>query len=335
MQIKDLGEFGTIDIINQLVSNNRASSRPISQSARNILVDTGDDTAAWSPYETTELITTDTVVQGIHFTLDTISWHDLGWKSLAANISDIAAMGGSPSYAVITLGLPGTTDIADIKELYRGIFSIADKYGVSIVGGDMVGAKEIFITIALTGSIRKTPLMRTTASPGDLIAVSGYVGSSAGGLKLIQENPSVSTEASQYLIKMHQQPIPQIDGGKLILDYGLTTGMDISDGLSDDLAKLCLASGVSATLHIDQIPINPLLKATFPNEYIDLALYGGEDYHILFTGTPEKVVPMITKMPDGAAIIGEITDSEPGCVTLIYPNGEKIVSSRKGWDHFS
>jgi thiamine-monophosphate kinase len=334
MQIKDLGEFGTIDIINKLVSSNRASSRPVSQSARNILVDTGDDTAAWSPYETTELITTDTVVQGTHFTLDTISWHDLGWKSLAANISDIASMGGSPSYAVITLGLPGTTDISDIKELYRGIFSIADQYGVSIVGGDMVRAKEAFITIALTGSIHKTPLMRTTASSGDLIAVSGYIGSSAGGLKLIQENPVVSEEASQYLIEMHRQPIPQIATGQLILDYGLTTGMDISDGLSDDLAKLCLASGVSANLHIDQIPINTLLKITFPNEYIDLALYGGEDYHILFTGTPDKVAQVITKMSDGAAIIGEITRGDPGQVTLVYPNGERTVSSRKGWDHF-
>jgi len=335
MQIKDLGEFGTIDIINKLISSNRASSGSVSQSARNILVDTGDDTAAWSPYETIELITTDTVVQGIHFTLDTISWHDLGWKSLAANISDIASMGGSPSYAVITLGLPGTTDISDIKELYRGIFAISDQYGVSIIGGDMVKAKEAFITIALTGSIHKTPLMRTTASPGDLIAVSGYIGNSAGGLKLIQESPVVSEEASQYLIKMHQQPIPQVSSGRLILDYGLTTAMDISDGLSDDLSKLCLASGVSATLHLDQIPIHILLKSTFPNEYINLALYGGEDYHILFTGTHDKVAQIITKMPDGAAIIGEITHGVPGQVTLVYQNGDQIVSSRKGWDHFN
>jgi len=334
MQIKDLGEFGTIDIINKLISSNRASSRPVSQSARNILVDTGDDTAAWSPYETIELITTDTVVQGIHFTLDTISWHDLGWKSLAANISDIASMGGNPSYAVITLGLPDTTDISDIKELYRGILSIADRYGVSIVGGDMVRAKEAFITIALTGSINKTPLIRTMASPGDLIAVSGYIGSSAGGLKLIQENLVVAEAVSEYLIEMHRLPIPQIASGRLILDYGLTTGMDISDGLSDDLAKLCLASGVSATLHIDKIPIHTLLKSTFPNEYIDLALYGGEDYHILFTGAHDKVSQIITKMSDGAAIIGEITHGVPGQITLVYQNGERIVSSRKGWDHF-
>jgi len=335
MQIKDLGEFGTIDIINQLVSSNRSSSRTISQSAKNILVDSGDDTAAWSPYETIELITTDTVVQGIHFTLDTISWHDLGWKSLSANISDIASMGGSPSYAVITLGLPGTTDISDIKELYRGIFSIADQYGVSIVGGDMVRANEVFITIALTGTIGKKPLMRTTACQGDVIGVSGYIGSSAGGLKIIQENLIVQALASEYLTKMHRQPAPQIASGQVILDLGVATAMDISDGLSDDLAKLCLASNVSAQLHIDQIPMHPFLKSTFPDECIDLALHGGEDYHILFTGTSDKVSQIIATLSDGAAIIGEVTQGNSGQVTLIYPNGEQVISSRKGWDHFS
>ena len=208
----------------------------------------------------TELFTTDTMVEGVHFNRNTTPWTDLGWKSLASNISDIAAMGGLPMYALVTLGLPPETEVEDLKELYAGMMQISKNYGVAIVGGDLVRSPVVFITVSLTGVHPDKPMLRTAARAGDEIGVTGYVGSSGAGLRLLLEDTPAPSEAAKYLRECHRRPHPATEQGRLLSKLGVDTAMDISDGLADDLSKLCQASGLSARIYADQVPVHPLVE---------------------------------------------------------------------------
>ena len=341
MQVKDLGEFGLLKLLNAMIVEQRCGSGNSAGCGFRLLVDTGDDTAAWTTSEATELFTTDTVVEGVHFIRTTTPWNDLGWKSLAANISDIAAMGGLPLHALITLGLPSETEVEDIQELYRGMLEIGNDYGVSLVGGDLVRSPVVFITIALNGVHPGQPMLRSAAKKGDEIAVTGVLGGSGGGLKLLTEsgqesNPSqdVSVEAAEYLRRCHRRPQPAVAEGRTLTDAGVAAAMDLSDGLADDLSKLCLASRSSARIFADRIPVHPLLKQTFPSTYLDLALNGGEDYVLLFTASPSLMKRVLPLLPEGAAVLGQVLDGEPGFVAVMDASGSEQAAGGGGWDHF-
>ena len=339
MQVKDLGEFGLIARLNAMVTQERGGPDNGAAFDFRLLVDTGDDTAAWTTGTATELVatelaTTDTVVEGVHFTRETTPWRDLGWKALAANISDIAAMGGQPSYALITLGLPPETAVAAIEELYRGLLDIGNHYGVAIIGGDIVRSPVLFVTVALTGLRLGPPLLRTAARPGDRIAVTGWLGNSGGGLKLLLGKLNAPDAAADFLRQAHRHPCPAVAAGQTLAQSGVLTAMDVSDGLVDDLSKLCLASGVAARLDAGRTPIHPLLRQAFPAECLDLALHGGEDYVLLFTAPPPVMDKVMPSLPEGAAVIGEIIDGPAGQVTLVSPEGKAETIGRAGWDHF-
>ena len=334
MQIKDLGEFGLIERLNSMVTRGRRGPDNGAAHGFRLLVDTGDDTAAWAAAPATELFTTDTVVEGIHFTRETTPWQDLGWKSLASNISDIAAMGGLPLYALITLGLPPETQVADIEDLYRGMLEIGEEYGVAIIGGDMVGSPVAFITVALTGVCSGPPMLRTNSRVGDQVAVTGYVGSSGGGLKLMLEGLEATGASAEYLRKAHRRPWPAVAEGQTLSMAGVLTAMDVSDGLADDLSKLCLASGVAARILAEKVPMHPALREVFPDDCLNLALNGGEDYLLLFTAPEEVMREVIPALPDGAGVLGEICNGEPGQITLVNAHGQEAVIGRAGWDHF-
>lgn len=334
MQVKDLGEFGLIDRLNALVTRERRGPDNGAAYAFRLLVDTGDDTAAWAAGAATELFTTDTVVEGVHFTRDTTPWRDLGWKSLASNISDIAAMGGLPLYALVTLGLPPETEVAGIEELYRGLLDIGERYGVAIIGGDLVRSPVVFITVALTGVRSGAPMLRANARPGDQVAVTGYLGSSGGGLKLLLEGRSRPPAAADFLRQAHRRPGPAVAEGQALNRAGVLTAMDVSDGLADDLSKLCRASGAAARLYADRTPVHPLLRQAFPEDWLALALHGGEDYLLLFTAPPPVMARALAALPEGAAVIGEITAGPAGQVILVAADGSEQAIDRAGWDHF-
>ncbi len=336
MQIKDLGEFGVIDHLTRMVVDQRTGSSNGQSFSLSLTVDNGDDTAAWSagPQLVNELFTTDTMVEGVHFTRETTPWEDLGWKSLASNISDVASMGGLPTYALVTLGLPPETEVPDLESLYKGMLQISNEYGLAIVGGDMVRSPVVFITVALTGAMQGQPMVRTGARPGDLVAVTGQLGSSGGGLKLMLENPSEQGEAADFLKQSHRRPRPAVAVGQSLVESEITTAMDVSDGTADDLSKLCRASGVSAKIFADRLPVHPLLRNRFPHDCVDLALGGGEDYVLLFTGSSAKVNHVVSGLGGEAAVVGEITDGEPGKVTVVDAKGVEIPAGNRGWDHF-
>lgn len=335
MQINELGEFGVIDILKQMIIEQRPDRGNAPDLSFDLIVDNGDDTAAWTAGRGHTLFTTDTMVDGIHFTERTISWHDLGWKSLASNISDVASMGGLPAYALITLGLPSDTEISDLESLYEGMLEISKEYSMAIVGGDMVRSPVAFITVALTGVMKGQPMVRTGALPGDLVAVTGYLGNSSGGLKLMLEGDYQASEDAQFLCESHWRPSPAVAVGQSLLESKVTTAMDVSDGLVDDLSKLCCASAVSGKIFADRLPIHASLRSQFPDDSIDLALGGGEDYVLMFTGRPAKVNQLVSTLPAGAAVVGEITEGEPGKVEVLDMNGQEMRGLNKGWDHFA
>ena len=338
MEIKDLGEFGVIDLLTRLVVDQRAGPGNGPSFSLNLTVDNGDDTAAWSVGPSTghaqELFTTDTMVEGVHFTRETTPWRDLGWKSVASNISDVASMGGLPTYALVTLGLPPDTQVSDLESLYQGMIEAGNEYGLAIVGGDMVRSPVVFITVALTGATQGQPMARTGARLGDLVAVTGYLGSSGGGLKLLLQEPSEKGEAADFLRDTHRRPRPAVAVGQTLVEAGIATAMDVSDGLADDFAKLCKASGVSGKIFSARLPLHPFLTRRFPDDCVDLALAGGEDYVLLFTGRPAKVKHVVSGLAGGAAVVGEIIEGEPGLVTVVDAHGRELRSPNRGWDHF-
>lgn len=333
MRVSDIGEFGLIELVQKWTKADNAAAKVVGSPELSVSVDNGDDAAAitFSRAPVTELYTTDTMVDGIHFTAATTPWRDLGWKSIASNISDVAAMGGEPAVALITLGLPPDALVADIEQLYSGMLQICGEYGATIIGGDMVRSPVAFITVALTGIAAGAPMVRTAAAPGHLVAVSGPVGASSGGLRqLLSDSGAKDSE----LIAQHRRPYPHVAAGKALVAAGVGCAMDVSDGLADDLGKLCKASGISARIFADRLPVLPALKNTFPDDWLDLALYGGEDYVLLFTAPPDIMDVAIEALPDGAAVIGEIVDGEPGTVTILDSMGNTINRSGAGWDHF-
>ena len=260
MKVSELGEFGLIERIrDELGAQDKA--RTILGPRSKLLIGVGDDAALWQSTAAAHLATTDTLVAGVHFPREGISWEDLGWKAVAANVSDIAAMGGTPEYALVTLALPDDFEVEDVLALYRGMTAVGREYGVVIAGGDMVRSADVIITVALTGRATESQrgeaivLRRNAGHAGDLIAVSGSLGNAAGGLRLIMENRPASPEAAAFLRRAQLCPQPRVELGQSLLRMGVRCAIDVSDGLAQDLRHICEASGLGAIVrrrHPDQ-----------------------------------------------------------------------------------
>ncbi|MBI4336224.1 MAG: thiamine-phosphate kinase [Chloroflexi bacterium] len=333
MKIRELGEFRLIDRVAQLIQREGVHISSV-EGAFPLLVGIGDDAAVWRCHSATEISTTDTLVQGVHFTLETAVWRELGWKSMAVNISDVAAMGALPLYALVTLGLPGDTRTEDIDDLYHGMLEACRAYRCEIVGGDMVSSPIVFITVALNGVTDGTLLLRSAAMPGDLVAVTGPLGASAGGMRMLQQGLVIQEANAQVLRAAHQRPQPRVSEGRALVEAGVHCAMDISDGLWDDLSKLCAASGVGARLHASKVPVHPVLREVFPSQALGMALTGGEDYELVFTAPPAVMVRALATLPPGATAIGEVVPGPAGRVSVLGPDGHELPPAIGGWDHF-
>ncbi|MSQ14631.1 MAG: thiamine-phosphate kinase [Dehalococcoidia bacterium] len=343
MKVSEIGEFGLIDILRKLVQESRAVDKGVSPGASEkrsgLLIGIGDDAAVWLGDGGLTLATTDTMVEDVHFKVGLGSWRDLGWKAMAVNISDIAAMGGEPSYALVTLGLPIHTEVEDIVELYGGIMEAASVYNVAIAGGDIVRSPCFMITVALTGHLFGSRpwddalLLRSAASPGDLVAVTGYLGSSAGGLRCARGEGVGVKEDREYLSMVHLRPAPRVDAGIAARKAGVRCAMDVSDGTVADLSKLCSASAVSAILYCGSLPVHPSLKLVFPQDWTSLALYGGEDYELLLVSSEESISKAMEQAGVPVSIIGRIEAGAPGDVIVIGEDGAEVPWAGGGWDH--
>jgi len=332
MKVSELGEFGLIDLLAKTVSRTKPNRHPRQPE---LIVGIGDDTAAWKEDSSIRLATVDSLVQDVHFSLETISWSELGWKSLAVNLSDIAAIGGAPGYALVSLSLPGDTQVEDVVAFYEGMNDIAQRFGVCIVGGDTCRAPIVSITITLLGNSRSQNLLRRSgAVPGDMIAVTGYPGSAAAGFEMMTYQLQFNEEATTCLRNAFHRPWPRITEGQRLVEYGAAAAIDISDGLIADLEHICQASHVSARLEVDSLPIHPVVKENFGEKATRLALTGGEDYELLFTADVNIMNKVKREIQCPVTVIGRITDEEPYEVGLFDNSGNPVKIDRSGWDHF-
>ena len=329
MRVSELGEFGLIDVLARLA--------PRGDEGHRILVGIGDDAAVWRSEDLAVLATTDTLVEGVHFT-SLIPWRQLGWKALSAGLSDVAAMGGEPRYALIALSLTEQTEVEDVSQLYLGMADVAVQFGVAVVGGNVSRAAATTVTVTVIGRVKEDRMLtRSAAQPGDLIAVSGYLGSSAAGARMLGLGLEFKPETDGFLRSAHLRPSPRIACGRHFAAQGVRTAVDISDGLIADLNHVCGSSEVGAIVQADRIPIHEAVKDAFPDGYLDLALSGGEDYELLFTASPE----IINGAMNSWAIVGDCLTSVIGEITarkgilVVGADGQPYpVVSSAGWDHF-
>jgi thiamine-monophosphate kinase len=280
------------------------------------------------------LATIDTMVQGVHFGSYT-SWRELGWKAMAQNLSDIAAMGGCPEYALVSLTLPGDIEVSSITQLYHGMMEIANQFELVIAGGNISSAPLVVITIALMGKAQgKRILTRSAAKPGDLIAVTGYLGTAAAGLKMLASQLQFDSQTMALFRQAHQHPVPRVLEGQILSRHQVQAAIDISDGLAADLIHICEASHIGAQVEIDRLPIHPRVWAAFPNEALSLALSGGEDYELLFTANLETINKVKEEISCPITVIGNIVEASPGQLTLIDKEGKPFTRDKEGWEHF-
>ena len=211
---------------------------------------------------------------------------------------------GFPRYALVSLGLPGNTEVEDVIDLYRGMFDIAGKFGLAIVGGDTVSSPFVFVSVTVIGSAgdkKRDMLRRSAAKPGDKIAVTNSLGASAAGLEMLRKNLKFNPKYARQLRQAHLMPNPRVNEGQLLVEKGVKCGMDISDGLIGDLAHICTESKVGAQINVDLVPVSPAVKACFGERALEMALTGGEDYELLFTASP----PVMNKVKKAMPVPGD------------------------------
>ena len=333
MTLNEIGEFGFIQKV----------SRGCLIRPENVIKSIGDDAAAFTvPPDRVSLITTDLLVERIHFIRNSITGFDLGYKSLAVNLSDIAAMGGQAREAFISIAIPPDCPLEYLEAFYEGMKSLAARFDVNILGGDTTNSKEdLIINIVVQGTVDQTQMLcRDAACPGDIIVSSGYLGDSKAGLHLILNNIPTDTEDLQALYRAHVLPEPHLHEGLFLASQpGTHAGIDTSDGLSSDLGHIAEESRVGATLYFDQIPVSEsLLKfcSRFDFDPVEYALSGGEDYTLLCTLAPESAEEIAlkfqAKFKRPLYRLGEI--NKKSGLTLTYPDGTTKPLSLTGWDHF-
>ncbi len=335
LRIKELGEFGLIERLTQA-----AASRD------DVVVGIGDDAAVLRVTPGSLLVaSSDMLVEGVHFLKDRIPARALGHKLLAISLSDMAAMGATPKFALVSLALPQDTEVEFIQNVYDGLHCLADRFGVSLVGGDTVSASQLVLDLTVLGEVVPDNYrLRSGARSGDLIIVTGDLGSSAAGLawELASPDPDRASAANlrEQSIRSHYWPEPQVAVARAWCGQGLLTALnDISDGLASEVNEICTASKAGAVLYADQIPISPCASeaATLLDKDIwELCLNGGEDYQLLAT-LPGDQLSVATRtaaeLGVKVSVIGEIKPEAEGI--MLVKGGRTATLSKAGYDHFA
>jgi thiamine-monophosphate kinase len=336
-RVSDIGEFGLIRRINNLVNREGIRSQSVS-------LGIGDDTASFLPRPGYEiLVTCDCVVEGRHYLPQYISFRDLGRRSMTLNISDIGAMGGKPLYALISLGLKGEMLVQDVEEMYQGFLAELNPFEASIIGGNLAGSGNgMFIDITLIGEVKQGKgLRRSGAKPGDVILVSGYPGQAAAGLQLLLHGPDEVKATGHPLIKVYNTPSHRAQLGAAIAETDFATAMiDTSDGFLGDLGHICEESGVGADLFKERIPVSEDLRDAariLLRDPHDFFLGESDDYELILTSPPEHVGLLRSVAAKCCSVplteVGEITQGTDG-ITLLLPDGERRPLKSLSWDHF-
>ena len=351
--IKDLGETALIERVAERVRAAGADRAPGGRAVIGI----GDDAAAWRPNGLL-VVTTDAMVEGVHFRPSTSSWADVGWKAWVSNVSDVAAMGAEPVAGVVALGLPPALPLVALDALYDGMLEACAAYETGLLGGDVTSSPTAFVSVAMTGTIADAPgvtasptafasvtmtgtiadapggapLARSAGRPGDALCVTGPLGASRGGLLLLERGDASDNAARQALIRAHRRPSARVDAGLALRGLGVRCAMDVSDGLAADVRKLARASGLAARVETERVPVAPALLQEFGVDALRLAVEGGEDYELLFAAPPEIAEAVVAALP-GSAVIGALVEGEPGSAWFLDAQGAPVAWGAAGWEH--
>ena len=333
MTVRELGEFALLARLQQRLK--QADAPPV---VRGI----GDDCAVLRPVEGHDLlVTTDTQEEGVHFQRDWSTPEDIGWRCLAVNVSDIAAMGGVPLGAVVALSLPQTLAVAFVEAMYDGLNALAEAYKCPVIGGNLSkSAERLSVTITVLGStLRNGALYRGSARVGDGIWVTGDLGGAKAGLEALLHPQAVAGLPTDAVLSRYRRPRPRLREALFLRQHGAHSLIDLSDGLSSDLAHVCEASGVGARLHADHIPISAETRQVANALGLDalaFALHGGEDFELCLTAPPNTAELLEQSFHNQFDCpLTRIGTIQAGAgVTLCHPDGSEESLTGGGYDHF-
>ena len=335
-EISTLGEFGLIDRLTEGLEPKQAST----------VLAVGDDAAILNYPDTELLVTTDMLLENVHFDLTYVPLKHLGYKAAVVNFSDIYAMNGTPRQITVSLGISRRFTVEHIQALYEGIRLACEIYGVDIVGGDTCSSRQgLVISVTCIGDApRGTAVKRSGAKPTDIICVSGDLGAAYMGLQLLEREKVASAgqadfvpdfAGKEYIVERQLKPEARRDVIDALARAGIvpTAMMDISDGLSSELMHICKQSGVGCRVYEERIPIDyqtALMAEELNMNLVTAALNGGEDYELLFT-VPLSAHDKVTQI-SGVREIGYITDADKGCALVGRDGQSEIPLKAQGWN---
>ena len=333
-RVADLGEFPLIGRL----AGRLGPPRP------DVLVGIGDDVAVFevAPGRCV-LATCDVQVAGVHFLADRVDPYRLGRRCAAVNLSDIAAMGGRPTHFLVSLALPPETEVAFLEALYSGLSDEAARFGADVIGGNVSRSACLQIDLTLLGEAEPAHIRRRSgARVGDRVLVTGRLGAAAAGLELVQRPElEVPPAARQAARDAYETPTPRVaESAALARAGGVTAMIDVSDGLAQDIAHICDASGVGVRLQAAALPIDGPTQAVARAAGVDplqWAVAGGEDYELLFTAPPERADALARAVLEATgtpvSVIGEILPADGGR-WMVLPDGREVELTARGWVHF-
>ncbi len=328
--LQALGEFSLID---------RIVERLGEAAARDILVPPGDDAAVWAGAAAT-VATIDALVEGTHWRRDTMAPADVGWRAVTANVSDLAAMGAEPGYLLVASVLAPSMTLEQLDAFVDGLAAAALHHGVRVAGGDVVRGAETAFTIAAYGTAEvdgdgaAIVMRRGAARPGDAVAVSGMPGSSAAGLRLIEEGREGEPGAKLLIEQAHRRPVARVDLGRAALAAGVRCAIDVSDGLLQDAGHIAERSRAGLEIELEALPVSPFAVELFGLEATrDLALGGGEDFELVLVGEQATLRALGEQHP--LTLIGRVTEDHAGEAWALDASGARYTPPSAGWDQLA
>lgn len=321
MKVSDVGEFGLIERLSKIVGEPGEGETWA-----------GDDAAVLRAPSGTILFTTDLMIEGVHFDLEITGPKDLGYKAIAVNVSDVAAMGGTPRRALVSLGLKPQMEVDWIEDLYRGVQECASEFDMAIAGGDISRSDCLLLSVALIGNpAGRLVIERRGARVGDVICVTGTLGESAAGYRLLR----AGIREREDLRVRHLRPNARVREVEVLRRQLPSSMIDVSDGFAQDLLHLCRQSNVGAVVRADALPVANLQGVEMDRTPLDLALHGGEDYELIFTIPANRVDEAIKVVNEETgtkiSVVGEIVAADRGVV--LVEDGEESKLEARGWDH--
>ncbi|TWI53946.1 thiamine-phosphate kinase [Halalkalibacter nanhaiisediminis] len=314
---------------------------PIKTYQSSLVQGIGDDAAVYRGSEKMdEVVCVDTMVEGVHFRRDTLSPYQIGKKGLAINVSDLAAMGAIPAFYLVSIAIPSSWNEEELAEIYRGMDELATRYNMDLIGGDTVSTDgPLVLTVTVMGRVeRNQAKYRHQANAGDVVFLTGYVGSSAAGLELLFDKGvgGEFTVAEQVLVHAHQEPTPHVEAGRILATFHERISLnDVSDGVASEANELAEASKVKVTIEADALPFHESMKNFSREKQLDWALFGGEDFVLIGTVAKEYVNKLSERFRKRNVLFFEIGNVEAGEPGVFLKDGQQVTRLEKhGYNHF-